>query len=486
MPKAKCSMCQSRARRQCPVVGDICPACCGSKRNREINCPTDCEHNLFAIQNYDQYCKIEYNWPDHAVKFIVDHYGKQTFEATVRELGYPPLSTWDGTPERSPAPAAIRYLLGVYRDENGKRGIDHWREQKWRGLTNDKIVIAEAEAAARPVILEVREVLDDRLVKCLDLLRPEAPPILMCDRALAQAAFPFAVFVAAMRQLPAYCRMQGVARGVNQDDVGNLMDELQRRAGSDGDVVDYMQHHFGEVDTLVAEYHRRRQENIRRRFDPVLYTVEYKLNCSHEEAVGRLHMHEEFDPVDVDDGEGYREYAWLQADGSAGFQDEFIISSRRDPETGEAIATLGYVKLWPERLDLVVVGQKKLAFLESKLEEYFGTRLEEVNRTRKDLADMQNEADEPSPSAPTDIPPAVKQQAVQQMFTEHYRKFLDDAVPALDNMTPRQAAADPNLRPRLVTLMKEHLGGISRQAKHDNVTIDISFALRELGLDELL
>jgi len=38
---------------------------------------------------------------------------------------------------------------------------------------------------------------------------------------------------------------------------------------------------------------------------------------------------------------------------------------------------------------------------------------------------------------------------------EHDRKWVDNSIPALDGMTPRQAAADPTMRPRLVELLKD-------------------------------
>ena len=44
MGKAVCPLCRSRKpKRLCPAKGEaICPACCGSKRRVEIDCPDDC------------------------------------------------------------------------------------------------------------------------------------------------------------------------------------------------------------------------------------------------------------------------------------------------------------------------------------------------------------------------------------------------------------------------------------------------------------
>jgi hypothetical protein len=38
-----CSICNARkARRTCPVKGEICPQCCGREREETIDCPMDC------------------------------------------------------------------------------------------------------------------------------------------------------------------------------------------------------------------------------------------------------------------------------------------------------------------------------------------------------------------------------------------------------------------------------------------------------------
>jgi hypothetical protein len=45
-----CRVCgQGSARRACPALGQrICSVCCGTKRQREINCPVDCQHLVAA------------------------------------------------------------------------------------------------------------------------------------------------------------------------------------------------------------------------------------------------------------------------------------------------------------------------------------------------------------------------------------------------------------------------------------------------------
>jgi len=50
----KCLLCESRkAKRFCPAkAGQICPVCCGAKREIEIDCPSDCVY-LHAGREYE-------------------------------------------------------------------------------------------------------------------------------------------------------------------------------------------------------------------------------------------------------------------------------------------------------------------------------------------------------------------------------------------------------------------------------------------------
>jgi hypothetical protein len=45
--------------------------------------------------------------------------------------------------------------------------------------------------------------------------------------------------------------------------------------------------------------------------------------------------------------------------------------------------------------------------------------------------------------------------ALREFKSHHYSTWPDDSLPALDGLTPREAAAQPKYRARLDTLLKE-------------------------------
>jgi hypothetical protein len=63
---------------------------------------------------------------------------------------------------------------------------------------------------------------------------------------------------------------------------------------------------------------------------------------------------------------------------------------------------------------------------------------------------------------------------------------LDEQIPALSNRTPREAARDPALRPKLVQLMKQRVRCHDERNLKTGRTDDINWLLRELNLEEII
>jgi len=64
------------------------------------------------------------------------------------------------------------------------------------------------------------------------------------------------------------------------------------------------------------------------------------------------------------------------------------------------------------------------------------------------------------------------------------RAWMNEPVPALRGQTPREAAVDLELRPRLVQLVKDRVRDFDRMNLNAGTTGDMNWALRDLGLDE--
>jgi SEC-C motif len=91
-----------------------------------------------------------------------------------------------------------------------------------------------------------------------------------------------------------------------------------------------------------------------------------------------------------------------------------------------------------------------------------------------------------APARPKDkmpeIPPEVQGEVVGRFYEEHYRKWLDQPVPALGDRTPRHAAKLKTVRPKLVTLLKDFESHAERQRRAREPAYDFGWMWKELGL----
>jgi hypothetical protein len=91
-----------------------------------------------------------------------------------------------------------------------------------------------------------------------------------------------------------------------------------------------------------------------------------------------------------------------------------------------------------------------------------------------------------APKAPQkkepDIPIEEQRKILGEYYEQHYRKWLDEPVPALGNRTPRQAAKLKTIRPKLIALLKDFESHSERQRRAGEIAYDPSWMWAELGL----
>jgi hypothetical protein len=167
---------------------------------------------------------------------------------------------------------------------------------------------------------------------------------------------------------------------------------------------------------------------------------------------------------------------------------------------------LGRVLLGPSRWRLETMGAEKLSRLRRQFEVQMG-RLVRFSSERVDDLGTRLTLQEPAggqalvppclmknpaqfqlaTSRVAALPPNVSPaDALQAILRAAERAFLDESVPALDNRTPRAAARDPVLRPKLVQLMKQRIRGNDEHNLQTGRTDDLNWMLQELGLTEII
>jgi hypothetical protein len=81
-----------------------------------------------------------------------------------------------------------------------------------------------------------------------------------------------------------------------------------------------------------------------------------------------------------------------------------------------------------------------------------------------------------------DIPIEEQRKILGEYYENHYRKWLDEPVPALGNRTPRHAAKLKTVRPKLIALLKDFESHSERQRRSGEIAYDFRWMWEELGL----
>jgi hypothetical protein len=88
----------------------------------------------------------------------------------------------------------------------------------------------------------------------------------------------------------------------------------------------------------------------------------------------------------------------------------------------------------------------------------------------------------PPPEAPDGLPPDLKAQIERQMLDEYYYRWLDEPIPALGHVTPREAAASRKRRPLLIDLLREFDNRHDRAVRDGRPVYDTSWLWQVLKL----
>ncbi len=484
---------QSKKKRLCPALGrEIASAECGAGRNTHMACPPACPHNPFSPDNYDQALVIE------------DGLSSKVLRRLGAELGAACPSPRGRIEEDVDYFVRMVHARFCDRDVTGKTFAERWQAGGYAGLTNDERVLFTRQAQMRVVLLELHRV-ETEQCEGQDLLEPGAAPLVLRDRSLAGLAVRFVALLTWTYPQPQYGRLHGMA---------TLIPDCQGLAPEE--VVRAVVRHLGGpvampalrewLQTNFARMHRALlalEDGLRQRTFAQMavryHTAVYRLRVPAAELACRFAALPALvpEPVSADERkEGYTQgWVWLGEKTDAQL------------ELQPGTPTLGNVALGPEHLCLKGGMGQRFARLRSTFESAFGQDVELVGERTDDVSRQLAQKQAPHFDAAL-VPPELLEHAPQykmnvsrvelpaqgsrdprelqlQMMRTTVSTYADQAVPALDGRTPREAARDPVLRPKLVAIMKRFVCRHDTACRRLGEQVDINGLLRELGLTEL-
>lgn len=152
---------------------------------------------------------------------------------------------------------------------------------------------------------------------------------------------------------------------------------------------------------------------------------------------------------------------------------------------------MGHLKISNKKLTVEVNSNKRAASIKRKILSKLKDQVQFKTKVIEDIeGNMRKEANRQSPSSSAmpieKIPPEAFEQ-IKAMADEHWNKWLDDKIPALNNKTPRQAAKSKEGRELLEAL----LNSFENNSSHANVETgnlfqpDVKKIRSQLGLKSI-
>jgi hypothetical protein len=161
-----------------------------------------------------------------------------------------------------------------------------------------------------------------------------------------------------------------------------------------------------------------------------------------------------------------------------------MITSQQMDATGAAgIPGLATLELSRSELKVETLSAERLAWVKARLADMAGDLLslradviEDPSRMIEAARSAQTEA------PPHEIPPEIETRLTGQMLQRHFTAWLDEKIPALNGRTPRAAARDPKLRPKVIQLLREIENHQDRARQQGRPWYDIGWVWRELKI----
>ena len=482
--------------RDCPAVGHrIKPVECGQNRGENYDCPADCSYCPWTMANYDDFSQIEGEIDGKTLLFYKNLVGD--FEARTNLH----IAESNGSQEGElifQSNAYREFFLREYKP--GKRLFDLWREAGWPHLVKNEPFLAGFRAKTRPALLEVRSVVDNLQVECVNLLDESAEVITICDRGLSKSALQCQNIIGWVARYPFFHRTHGIAYTLpacNESGLDLVRRHVREMGGPhDGldKISDWLGDNFLRLMERITDEKKTAMKAMFRNTDVKECVAVYHLNGTLADL--KLDDREDFSETPPDEEElkkrgDHAQFVWLRTGESKKWESK-LPEALRGGFGGVGIPLWGQIRIFPARVEITAHIERNFRVMQEMAEVFFGTLLKFEKESVTDLAKQSwpGEDDEPrslSARGTSYFPEGIEDagEMMQEVYRAHYRKFLDDHIPALDNLTPREAAARPEMRQRLIALMKDHLQTMDGHSKKDGRAYDIGWVLDELGLGEM-
>jgi hypothetical protein len=479
---ATCSYCQQRkGKRSCPALGGaICSQCCGQHRLQDIVCPSDCMYlgGLAVIGNpvlaAAGFMPSEYAAAWDKLQSYVQGVSAFRNEALLRCFDPPE------EPEQWDTDVAVGYLFYGHCDAGRRRMVDHFLAVRGRWLAPGEVAAMLALQRAWASLFEVASTPTGTSLELRDLLSGETVRVL--DMAASGQLKKWDVIFSYLMPVRDHLEMTGAACLVPRQHVARV------RAAIEAELVNERVARPGipdrELVGSVAWAAIRTLREARREFQmPALQTSdgENLVSCkahyaTSDEAAVRAGL-AGIAELEADDAA----YRWFRTgDGAVAGDGAGDSAGDSDRPTFPGSTTLGHIRVSRDELMLETMSRERnergRRLLEAALGPLIAHREDAFESFEAALGDPGKRSVHP----PGHVPSDEERAAVGEYLLDHYRRWLDDPLPALGGKTPRDAARTDQGRAQVEELLKDIEN--TSLAIPGGEAVDFDALRRELGI----
>jgi len=494
-----------KKQRDCPAIGQkISSAECGNSRHSNYNCPEQCPFNPFSIKNYEDQLRIE------------DIVESKIFKTAVQETAFTKqierLSKDDQQGRLMPGEFESRMIVLFQATEF--RGhpslIDYLLSEEADSLRNDEKIYLEGRNNIRFALIEIRSVYEE-YAEAVDLLDAHQKVFRIVDQNLLGVANRFQVCLMYTYPTPHFNRVFGSAPTLN-DPSSNLshaeeFEAILNHLGCEDHEAEkkrkWCLQHAPQIEAAFTSLNKMRLKKRFEATDAGTFERIYTLNTKPGSYMSKLEKRKEIEISSIDDTDGraanvIAHYAWYAPESA-----DYTAAALEDAET---CVHWGNVSITADsQLKIECFSKKTFEWLSDTIEKIMGTSIQFESELQQDLAKIQAEKitiehpewvpmslleEESGFSFNTyrhDCPNGSASDLQKNLLSDYYQKVLDEPLPALEGITPREAARsqDPKQRSQLISWVKGIIRSTDQHFLQSGILTELDWIFDELQLPEL-
>jgi len=396
-------------------------------------------------------------------------------------------------------PAFLEWLIHDFPLSAGCPVIARFLTERGHTLPGDERAILEEWQDAAVGLHEVLDLEPGRSLTLRDVFTGETCAVREVRGSLSAARWDLlGARMIRVQGEPFLCGTITLFRPKDREGLVRHVTERHQRHCSDHPSASWRE--FFHAESLI--FHRYAERLTREARPPKVYTPE-----GHPVMLGRLRYEvrdsrrllkavaaaQDFEETTDPDGPAdRRHFAWVRTGPAERYvkeaplpPEELSLTSQRLDADGKAgVSGLATLSLEGNELTVETMSAERLAWAKARLAELVGDairlRADVVEDPMGKLRSMPEGHQAREPSA--EIPPEVRTRLVGQMLHRHFTGWLDQQVPALDGRTPRQAAHDVLLRPKVIQLLREIENIQDRERQQGKPWYDAAWMWEALGI----